>query len=189
MLILFSMLKVMHFINLERHFSQIYVLNLYLFFIYKPFFNPARPEEQDDSENSTIYITGLTETVTMDEMAEFFKHVGPIRVRRNDPSCLKDATHSQQWLHPYYNCALVSQAQSIFAGACMTKLCRPGNYWALMIAAHSVSLKMMQPHHWIFDLGSFPTRLATSNKVVYTRISDQTLCICLYFCQLVHIGR
>ena len=42
----------------------------------------GRPEEQDDSENSTIYITGLTETVTIEEMAEFFKHPGPIRVRK-----------------------------------------------------------------------------------------------------------
>lgn len=41
----------------------------------------GRPEEQDDSENSTIYITGLTEKVNLEEMAEFFKHVGPIRVR------------------------------------------------------------------------------------------------------------
>lgn len=41
----------------------------------------GRPEEQDDSENSTIYITGLTEKANLEEMAEFFKHVGPIRVR------------------------------------------------------------------------------------------------------------
>lgn len=41
----------------------------------------ARPEEQDDSENSTIYIKGLTEKANLEEMAEFFKHVGPIRVR------------------------------------------------------------------------------------------------------------
>lgn len=40
----------------------------------------GRPEEQDDSENSTIYITGLTEKANIEEMAEFFKHVGPIRV-------------------------------------------------------------------------------------------------------------
>lgn len=40
----------------------------------------GRPEEQDDSENSTIYITGLTENATVDEMAEFFKHSGIIRV-------------------------------------------------------------------------------------------------------------
>lgn len=40
----------------------------------------GRPEEQDDSENSTIYITGLTEKANLEEMAEFFKHVGPIRV-------------------------------------------------------------------------------------------------------------
>ncbi|MEQ2252214.1 hypothetical protein ILYODFUR_019453, partial [Ilyodon furcidens] len=39
----------------------------------------GRPEEQDDSENSTIYITGLTEKANLEEMAEFFKHVGPIR--------------------------------------------------------------------------------------------------------------
>jgi len=44
-------------------------------------FVAGRPEEQDDSENSTIYITGLTEKATLEEMAEFFKHVGPIRVR------------------------------------------------------------------------------------------------------------
>lgn len=42
----------------------------------------GRPEEQDDSENSTIYITGLTEKVNLEEMAEFFKHVGPIRMNR-----------------------------------------------------------------------------------------------------------
>uniref|UniRef100_A0A8C6U9H0 EWS RNA-binding protein 1b n=1 Tax=Neogobius melanostomus TaxID=47308 RepID=A0A8C6U9H0_9GOBI len=42
----------------------------------------GRPEEQDDSENSTIYIKGLTENATVDEMAEFFKHVGPIRMNR-----------------------------------------------------------------------------------------------------------
>lgn len=41
----------------------------------------GRPEEQDDSENSTIYITGLTENATMDEVAEFFKQSGIIRVR------------------------------------------------------------------------------------------------------------
>lgn len=36
---------------------------------------------QDDSENSTIYITGLTENATLPEMADFFKHCGTIRVR------------------------------------------------------------------------------------------------------------
>ncbi len=49
----------------------------------------GRPEEQDDSENSTIYITGLTEKANLEEMAEFFKHVGPIRVRM--------ALHSKCW--------------------------------------------------------------------------------------------
>lgn len=44
----------------------------------------GRPEEQDDSENSTIYITGLTEKAKVEEMAEFFKHVGPIRVSINE---------------------------------------------------------------------------------------------------------
>ena len=38
------------------------------------------PEEQDDSENSTIYITGLTENATLDEVADFFKRSGIIRV-------------------------------------------------------------------------------------------------------------
>lgn len=49
------------------------------------FFNvfAGRPEEQDDSENSTIYITGLTEKAKVEEMAEFFKHVGPIRVSKH----------------------------------------------------------------------------------------------------------
>lgn len=56
--------------------------NYYFFFVFV-----GRPEEQDDSENSTIYITGLTEKVNLEEMAEFFKHVGPIRVR--------DASHWQ----------------------------------------------------------------------------------------------
>lgn len=54
----------------------VFFLHIYNMFV------PGRPEEQDDSENSTIYITGLTEKATLDEMAEFFKHVGPIRVRR-----------------------------------------------------------------------------------------------------------
>lgn len=40
----------------------------------------GRPEEQDDSENSTIYITGLTENAKLEEVAEFFKHSGIIRV-------------------------------------------------------------------------------------------------------------
>lgn len=47
----------------------------------------GRPEEQDDSENSTIYITGLTEKANLEEMAEFFKHVGPIRVRTLYSKC------------------------------------------------------------------------------------------------------
>ncbi|XP_066509251.1 RNA-binding protein EWS-like isoform X2 [Hoplias malabaricus] len=38
--------------------------------------------QQDDSENSTIYITGLTENATLPEMADFFKHTGPIRINR-----------------------------------------------------------------------------------------------------------
>ncbi|PWS22768.1 hypothetical protein DKP78_16655, partial [Enterococcus faecium] len=42
----------------------------------------GRPEEQDDSENSTIYITGLTESATLEEMAEFFKHSGIIRINK-----------------------------------------------------------------------------------------------------------
>lgn len=40
----------------------------------------GRPEEQDDSENNTIYITGLTENATLPEVADFFKHSGIIRV-------------------------------------------------------------------------------------------------------------
>lgn len=45
----------------------------------------GRPDEQDDSENSTIYITGLTDKANLEDMAEFFKHVGPIRVRKLFP--------------------------------------------------------------------------------------------------------
>lgn len=41
----------------------------------------GHPGEQDDSENSTIYITGLTEKATLPDMADFFKHCGSIRVR------------------------------------------------------------------------------------------------------------
>lgn len=55
----------------------IFLLHIYSFSV----FVVGRPEEQDDSENSTIYITGLTEKANLEEMAEFFKHVGPIRVR------------------------------------------------------------------------------------------------------------
>nr|XP_057925686.1 RNA-binding protein EWS-like isoform X2 [Doryrhamphus excisus] len=42
----------------------------------------GRTEEQDDAENCAIYITGLTEKANIEEMAEFFKHVGPIRFNR-----------------------------------------------------------------------------------------------------------
>lgn len=56
----------------------IIVKNIYIYFNW---LHAGRPEEQDDSENSTIYITGLTEKANLEEMAEFFKHVGPIRVR------------------------------------------------------------------------------------------------------------
>ncbi|XP_026862037.2 EWS RNA-binding protein 1b isoform X2 [Electrophorus electricus] len=42
----------------------------------------GHPGEQDDSENSTIYITGLTENATLPEMADFFKHCGPLRINR-----------------------------------------------------------------------------------------------------------
>ncbi|XP_051748555.1 EWS RNA-binding protein 1b isoform X4 [Ctenopharyngodon idella] len=47
----------------------------------------GHPGEQD-SENSTIYITGLTENATLPEMADFFKHCGPIRINRrlNQPA-------------------------------------------------------------------------------------------------------
>lgn len=55
---------------------------VYVFFLYICVLFKGRPEEQDDSENSTIYITGLTDKVNLEEMAEFFKHVGPIRVRK-----------------------------------------------------------------------------------------------------------
>lgn len=48
----------------------------------------GRPEEQDDSENSTIYITGLTENATMDEVSEFFKQSGIIRVSEQ---CVSDS--------------------------------------------------------------------------------------------------
>ncbi|CAB1332839.1 unnamed protein product [Coregonus sp. 'balchen'] len=42
----------------------------------------GRPEEQDDSENNTIYITGLTENATLPEVADFFKHSGIIRINK-----------------------------------------------------------------------------------------------------------
>lgn len=46
------------------------------------------PGGPDDSENSTIYITGLTEKATLPEMADFFKHSGTIRINRrlNQPA-------------------------------------------------------------------------------------------------------
>lgn len=56
--------------------------NCFLQDIYRLYVFVGRPEEQDDSENSTIYITGLTDKANLEEMAEFFKHVGPIRVRK-----------------------------------------------------------------------------------------------------------
>ncbi|XP_062873571.1 EWS RNA-binding protein 1b isoform X6 [Trichomycterus rosablanca] len=40
------------------------------------------PPEQNESENCAIYITGLTEKVTLEDLAEFFKDVGAIRVNR-----------------------------------------------------------------------------------------------------------
>ncbi|KAF5899029.1 GAS2-like protein 1, partial [Clarias magur] len=48
----------------------------------------GHPGEQDESENSTIYITGLTEKVTLPDMADFFKHCGTIRINRrlNQPA-------------------------------------------------------------------------------------------------------
>ncbi|KAF7687167.1 hypothetical protein HF521_014395 [Silurus meridionalis] len=48
----------------------------------------GHPEQQDESENSTIYITGLTEKVTLTDMADFFKHSGTIRINRrlNQPA-------------------------------------------------------------------------------------------------------
>lgn len=63
----------------EIHFLKwhfFFTIYLTLFFV----FDVGRPEEQDDSENSTIYITGLSDKANLEEMAEFFKHVGPIRV-------------------------------------------------------------------------------------------------------------
>lgn len=57
--------------------TDIKTISLYHYYIFV-----GRPEEQDDSENSTIYITGLTEKANIEEMADFFKHVGPIRVRQ-----------------------------------------------------------------------------------------------------------
>uniref|UniRef100_A0AAY4DYK8 Uncharacterized protein n=1 Tax=Denticeps clupeoides TaxID=299321 RepID=A0AAY4DYK8_9TELE len=39
-------------------------------------------EPQDDSENSTVYITGLTESATIGSLADFFKHCGTIRMNR-----------------------------------------------------------------------------------------------------------
>lgn len=75
----------------DLHLNTLSVIGLYFVF----FFNlqhvdcnifVGRPEEQDDSENSTIYITGLTEKANVEEMAEFFKHVGPIRVKMAHPS-------------------------------------------------------------------------------------------------------
>ncbi|KAF4074158.1 hypothetical protein AMELA_G00236310 [Ameiurus melas] len=48
----------------------------------------GHPGEQDESENSTIYITGLTEKATLADMADFFKHSGTIRINRrlNQPA-------------------------------------------------------------------------------------------------------
>lgn len=65
-----------HLLNTFRR-NIVFLLNIYSFYVLVS----GRPEEQDDSENSTIYITGLTEKANLEEMAEFFKHVGPIRVR------------------------------------------------------------------------------------------------------------
>lgn len=59
-------------------------------------------EEQDDSENSTIYITGLTENATLEEMAEFFKHSGVIRVRLRLHALDTYASHLRRYLDRYY---------------------------------------------------------------------------------------
>lgn len=54
--------------------------HFYTFLDCNTVFSLGAPEEQDDSENSTIYITGLTENATLEEVADFFKHSGIIRV-------------------------------------------------------------------------------------------------------------
>lgn len=74
----------------DLHLNTLSVIGLFLFCFWQHIdccnIFVGRPEEQDDSENSTIYLTGLTEKANVEEMAEFFKHVGPIRVRMARPS-------------------------------------------------------------------------------------------------------
>lgn len=39
---------------------------------------PVEPEEEP--ENSTIYMQGLADNVTVEEVVEFFKHCGEVKV-------------------------------------------------------------------------------------------------------------
>ncbi|XP_041084040.1 RNA-binding protein EWS-like isoform X1 [Polyodon spathula] len=40
------------------------------------------PKEMDDSENNTVYVQGLCENVTLEEVADFFKHCGVIKINK-----------------------------------------------------------------------------------------------------------
>lgn len=38
-------------------------------------------EQEEEPENTTIYVQGLSETVTAEELVEFFKNCGEVKVR------------------------------------------------------------------------------------------------------------
>lgn len=40
-------------------------------------------DPEEDSDNSSVYVQGLGDNVTLEDLADFFKQCGVVKVRRN----------------------------------------------------------------------------------------------------------
>lgn len=40
-------------------------------------------DPDEDSDNSSVYVQGLNDNVTLEDLADFFKQCGVVKVRRN----------------------------------------------------------------------------------------------------------
>lgn len=89
-------------------------------------------DPDEDSDNSSVYVQGLNDNVTLEDLADFFKQCGVVkvrgtRVRGSAPACLQRAEHREgDWACPARRWSPTALSQQLGRAAWAISSPQPG---------------------------------------------------------------
>lgn len=97
---------------------------------------PMDPDE--DSDNSSVYVQGLNDNVTLEDLADFFKQCGVVKVRgthvrSSAPAHLQRAEHGEgDWVCPPPPCPACHLSPPAAGHICLGN--KPTAFWGCLVA-------------------------------------------------------